>query len=138
MLDQFILEKIGIHLFPLMVNDFCVLISTGDWYYKTRDALLDVPMESFMPKSDAEITALWEKLAQGLDALAKAMDEEEEGNYRLTKGKVTYAEMELVVMLYVAKRVSPETVWRHVKDRNEGLWEKLLDFYSSWLPLGKH
>lgn len=111
-------------------------LMTGEWYASTREDLYGVPLQAILPKDEAEFVAAREKLWLGFDALADALDMEGEGNHQIVKGQVTYSEMELVALLYYMKRVSPDRVWEHLKDRNGGRWEKLLDSYKAYLPAG--
>lgn len=134
--SQFIFEKLILPMNPLVVEEFMGLITTGEWYASTREDLYGVPLQAILPKDEAEVVAAREKLWLGFDALADALDAEGEGNCQIVKGQVTYSEMELVALLYYMKRVSPDRVWEHLKNRNGGRWEKLLDSYKEYLPAG--
>ena len=134
LLDQ-IAQKIVLPAFPLILNNICGHIESGDWFYRTREAVFGVSMDAVMPKNDTDAAAMGEAMGKGLDELAQAMDADGEGNCRLTGGKVTYAEMEFVAILYFVKLAGRESAWKHIKDRNGGRWEKLLETYSSRLPV---
>ena len=134
--NQFVFEKISTPMFPLIMQDFLSLLSTHDaeWYEKTREGILGFPVQNMYPKDEVALRACQEKLWAGFDALAELLDVDGPGNFRLAKGSVVYAEIELVARLFFMRRNSPEKIWAHLKGRNNGRWEKLLAAYSAWLP----
>jgi len=135
LLGQFMGEKLNLTMFPLIVDNYRDLLTTKEWYASTRETLLGSPIEAIVPKDEAGVVAAREKLWVGFDALANALDAEGEGNYHFVRGQVTYADMEVAALLYFISRISSERIWAHLKDRNGGRWQKLLDEFKPYLPV---
>ena len=132
--DQLVTEKILSNMFPLVIQDFINILTTPEWYEKTREQLLGFPVQNIYPKDEAAVRAYQEKLWEGFDVIAKVLDAGGAGNFRLANGKIIYAEMELASILFFMSNVSPVKIWAPLKDRNEGRWAKLVETYGAWLP----
>lgn len=135
---QYVNEKVRPFVFPLITVGFADKLNETEWYYKTRELYLGFKFTGpggFIPQGEEAVAAAWAKFDEAFEGLAVLLNEEFEGNYRLLKDRVCFAEIELVSLLFFIKRTSPDDAWKRLKDKHGGKRQKLLEFYADYLPV---
>lgn len=120
-------------VYKIVLEPYLQVASEPKWFEKTREELLGMPLAKFIPKSHEEKEEALKVFENAFDSLAQMVDDRNVGNYRFMNGNACYAEIVVVASLYFLKRVNPEE-WSRFKDRNQGIWEKLLQCYAEFLP----
>lgn len=108
-----------------------------EWYLETRDTFYGKGVRESLPKDEASFFEAWKAFEKAFDDLAVQLDAAGEGNFRVT-GDVSFSEFELVVLLYLTKRLLYEDGWKgRLESRNGGRWAKLLNLpvYKELLPI---
>jgi glutathione S-transferase len=99
------------------------------WYKDTRKRTFGVPYDVLAPNDSAARAEKRRSFEEAFDNLAILLDAGGKGNYRLSNGKVTYAEIELAAIVWWirASDRNEDGAWAILKERNDGRWAKLLE-----------
>ena len=100
---------------------------TRQWWIDTRPRAFGASYEHFAPNTPEKREKAWKRYEEAFDELEKYLDAAGEGNYRLSNGLVTYAEIEMVALLKTIQLIGKDDGWKGLKDRNGGRWAKLVD-----------
>ncbi|KAG8878601.1 hypothetical protein FRB98_006038, partial [Tulasnella sp. 332] len=113
------------------------------YYTETRLVKYGRPLSDFFSAGSAERAAAWDALRKGLDDLAIAYDENEEGRGEFAFGKaVTYADI-VIAAAFLWARYNPvdrdgpgvKCVWDEIKMWNGGRWERFMGKFESHLQV---
>jgi glutathione S-transferase len=123
--SAYLKEKLLPNIGPIHAPELAkaLLPEEAKWFAESREA---VSGKKFVPPTDEQRGAALAKFEAFFDELSAHLDRTGDGNFRVTGGKVTYAEIELVGYIRTCKAINGQG-WASLKTRNGGRFAKLLE-----------
>jgi glutathione S-transferase len=141
-LSQYCTEKLLVTVMPACVTSFISHLVSPDFFVRTRPDILGVTVDEVTAKGE-DIERTWKKFEAELDNLAALLDanvtegasaSDADKQKTLVMGdRRSYADIHVLVILQMIARYCPD-VWKRIKSRNGGRWERLMAFYAEHMP----
>ena len=142
--DQYCKEKIFWPIVPVLIKPYAESLESPEWYVSTRSEVLGKTLDELAATTSEAAETSWRQCESGLDGLARLLDanispDVKEKEAVLKKSQVmgekrSFADIQILSILWFIFRFSEGMGWERLKDRNEGRWSSLVDAWRDYLP----